>query len=271
MTKPVSRAELNNIENNFDLFVVGSDCVWNDDITDMDSTYLLDFVRDNKKKGSYAASFGFHEVDEKLVSYYKPLLSEFSYINCREESGVNNVEKICNKSANLVLDPTILLSKADWSKIVIPHKAEKKYIFVYQLSPSKLLEDTVYELQKKTGYDVITIPFPLGGMYKTKIDLVAGPQEWIGYIRNAEYIVTDSFHGTVFSIIFEKQFFSCVNENGTRIINILTQLGLKEYIYTNDCKPNINREPINYDFVTSVLNEKRKESIDILKEMIIGK
>lgn len=270
MTEPLSRCKLDRIESEFDLFIVGSDCVWNDDITNKDSTFLLDFIKDNNKKGSYAASFGFQNVDIKLIEYYKPLLEKFKYINCREKSGVYNVKKICNKNANLVLDPTILLSKKEWNEIAISPKSDGKYIFVYQLSPSKLLEYTVYELQKKTGYKVITIPFPLGGKYKTKKDLFAGPREWIGYIKDAEYIVTDSFHGTVFSTLFEKQFFSCINENGTRIVNILTQLGMEQYIYTNDSKPNLSRTPIEYNLITPILNEKRKESIDILKKMIIG-
>tara|TARA_S200000501_G_scaffold377914_1_gene438138 strand:- start:14073 stop:15170 length:1098 start_codon:yes stop_codon:yes gene_type:complete len=267
MTRVLKLDDLNSLNENYDAFIAGSDQVWNDSITNFDSSYYLDFVDSPEKKMSYAASFGFETIPENLKPKYRKLLKEFSVFNMREESGVKNIKMLLNKSANLVLDPTMLLSKKEWDKVASSSVRKNKYILVYQTTISSFLVNIVKALSISTGYKIICIPFPLGGFLKSKFELTAGPGEWIGLIRDAEIVITDSFHGTAFSILYNKEFYVCLTDGVTRITNLLNLFELDNRICIEYPKLNLNKK-INWDRVNKKLIEERHKSTECLEAML---
>lgn len=267
MTPKLNADDLIGLEEQYDGFIVGSDQVWNDSITDFDPAYFLDFVQSPEKKLSYGASFGFESIPNDLKIKYKELLKDFSIYNMREATGVQNIESLLNKTANLVLDPTMLLTRDDWDTIACAPTQKDKYILVYNLSPSSFLINTVKKIARSTGYKIVAIPFPVGGFLKAKAELTGGPREWIGLIRDAEIVVTDSFHGSVFSILYNKRLYACVNEAGTRIYNLLNIFGLSDCICTPGTQLELTKK-IDYTKANHILTEERKRNLKIIKDML---
>lgn len=267
ITPILNRSDLITVEDQYDGFIAGSDQVWNDSISNLDPSFFLDFVKSPKKKLSYAASFGFESVPNDLKIEYKELLKDFSSYNMREASGVELIDSLLNKSANLVLDPTLLLTKQDWDIIANAPLIKEKYILVYQTTSLTFLINTVKKIAKSTGYKVVAIPFPLGGFLNAKLNLSAGPREWIGLIRDAEIVVTDSFHGCCFSILYNKKFYVCLTESATRIYNLLNVFNLKKCLYLPDSKLESNNK-INWKKINDILRDERKKSINILNDML---
>lgn len=269
LTEPVTKKELPGIEKDFDLFVAGSDQVWNYKITNQDGTYLLDFVRDTNKKGSYAASFGFTDVDPTLIVWYQKLLVSFRYLNVREKSSLPLLRKIIDRSGDVVVDPTLLLLKQDWMNLAILPSNKGPYILTYQVGMDKELIEYAKFLSQKTGFKLYSIPFPQGGIAKSHFIMNAGPREWLGWIANAQYVITDSFHGVALSIALEKEFFVHHSTRGvvlsSRIDDLLSELNITDhYIFFKDeCFP----KKIDYDSVSKKLHTIREYSINKILEM----
>ncbi|MEY8359755.1 polysaccharide pyruvyl transferase family protein [Anaerotruncus colihominis] len=268
LSQPVNKDNIHLLADSYDLYLAGSDNIWNNEITDLDQNYFLSFVEKSDKKGSYAASFGFGEIPAFLYAKYKKLLSGFRYYCMREQRGVDIIEELLEKTATEVLDPTMLLDISKWTEIITPVKKNDPYIFAYQMAPSKKFVKFVKDLSKQTGFKVIYTQFPMGGFLSCKLSLTDGPCEWLGLIKQASYIVTDSFHGTVFSILFHKPFFSVVTQLGTRIENLLVNFGLKDRIFRNEASAKIF-DPIPYEQVDIKLKRERERCRDILKQMLM--
>lgn len=264
ISKPLTPNELVLLEDRFQYFIVGSDQVWNDDINNFDPAYFLDFIKSSHKKKSYAASFGFEKMpDDKKVAY-QDLLSTFSTINVREQSGANIINELLARLATLSLDPTLLLSQKEWNSIAITPKIKEKYILVYQLTFSSKLIAEVKKISQKKGWKIVTLPFPLGGFLKSRMNLTAGPKEWVGLIASAEMVITDSFHGCVFSIIYNKPFRVVKTAGFTRIENLLTMFGLEGCIVDGS----EDSHDLNWGLVNKKVEDKRTESLLNIKNML---
>lgn len=267
MTQKLNASDLIALEDLYDGFIAGSDQVWNDSITDFDPSYYFDFVKSPEKKLSYAASFGFENIPNGLKNKYLKLLKNFCIYNMREASGVKIIESLLNKPANLVLDPTMLLTTDEWDTIACAPLKKSKYILVYQITVSSFLLNTARKLARATGYKIIAIPFPLGGFLKAKPELTGGPREWIGLIRDAEIVVTDSFHGSIFSILYNKNFYVCITDAATRIYSLLNLFKLNERIYMHSSKLEKIRK-IDWEKTNNILTEERKRSLKIIIDML---
>ena len=142
----------------YDCFMTGSDQVFNLECSNYDENYFLDFVKEDKKKNSYAASFGFDTAPEEDKKKYKRLLSGFKNISVREKQGIKITEEIADKKAVEVLDPTLLISGNEWREIVKETpKYDKKYILIYALKPSNMLMEFANALKRLTGYEMVFI------------------------------------------------------------------------------------------------------------------
>ena len=267
ITPILSRNDLMTLEDQYDCFIAGSDQVWNDGITNLDPSFFFDFIKNPEKKLSFAASFGFEIMSDALKTEYKKLLNDFSSYNMRESSGVEIIKSLLNKPANLVLDPTLLLTCDDYNIIAQPPKIKDKYILVYQITVSSFLLNTVRKIAKSTGYKVVTIPFPLGGFIRAKTNFSAGPREWIGLIRDAEIVVTDSFHGCCFSILYNKNFHAIITGAGTRIYNLLDVFNLNDCLYKPGSELKLERN-IDWEEINDNIDKERNNSLNILKEML---
>lgn len=256
------------------VYITGSDQVWNSDITNgLQDSYTLNFGKDNIRRISYAASIGKSNLQEDEKKVYKDKISKIDYISVREETGKNILAPLINKSINVVLDPTLLLKKEKWQEEIENLKTEKeKYILAYVVEDDIEFIKITNELSQKTGLKVIHFGLKNPG-YKNilKSAYTEGPLEFINYIKNAEYVVCTSFHATVFSIIFNKKFFVVPHrKTGARVTNLLDKLNISNRAVNSIDEFNkIDYDSeINYEEVNSILKKEREKSLEWLNKAI---
>ncbi len=271
VTKKVNSVEeLNNTKN--DIYIVGSDIVWIQNKGVINRIKFLDF--DARKKISYAASFGGDYIPKENIKYIKKCLNDFTAISVREKSSVSLLNSIGVKNVAHVCDPTLLLSKNKWKQNEEKVNISSKYIFVYLLGKDLEQRKKIVEFASNVNLKIVTIPNSNGkeshvddnfGDYK--IDSCS-PGEWLYLIDNAEYIFTDSFHGSIFSTIFEKKFFVVKRENelniNNRMLDFLSTIDEEnKYI---DLKNTIELEKYNWDYkkITKICNDLKTTSKDYL-------
>lgn len=269
--KVYKRNELYLSNDIYDLFITGSDQVWNLNIHKGDTSYMLDFVNDSSKKGSYAASFGYGDIPEQFKEDTISLLKSFNYYNLRERQGQDILKKYLNKESNLVLDPTLLLTKEDYKPIIDKVHSIKKYVLIYNITKSESLVEFAKKLANEKGLEVIAINSGYKRVSNCKNILDAAPEEFLGYFMNAEYIVTSSFHGMAFSVIFNKEFFYELNKKGknnnSRLENMAELFGVKNREIITGNEYNTIGE-IDYIKVNNIVKNERNKSLGILKNMI---
>lgn len=206
----------------YDLLISGSDQILNTTLTGNSKAYYLDFAQSTPKI-SYASSFGRTEISDCEREYIRSYLKDFRALSAREESGKRIMEQELGRNVELVVDPVFLLSKEKWEKMAAPMH-EEKYIFVYAMENTPWLVETIEQV--RNDYN-LPIKIVLGGNFQLPVegivDSCCGPREFLSYIRNAECVITNSFHGTAFSIIFEKKFV-CVahSSKNTRLESLLS-------------------------------------------------
>ncbi len=215
-------------------YVLGSDQIWNPDITcGLRKAYFGAFQNKYKERVvSYAASFGGSELASCHDREFGELLQHVDAVSVREEAAIPYVQKFCGHDVTAVLDPVFFLRNESWQRVErIPERAEKKgYIFVYVTEPNKAMSDYAKKLSEETGLPVTEVRAGQqgtdAGFY---VDHTAGPAEFLGYIHHADYVVSNSFHAAAFCIIYEKQFLAFVHSNlGARLRNIIEIHGLQD-------------------------------------------
>ncbi|MBV5329567.1 MAG: polysaccharide pyruvyl transferase family protein [Chlorobium sp.] len=255
-----------------DAYIVGSDQVWGPWYRI--NPYLLSFGEKNTKRIAYAGSFGRETLSNNEIENIAPLLKEFDYIGVREKSGIDVCKLIGDDRAVWVPDPTILLKKSEWQKIIKKSKyfeTNKKKIFVYIIGSDNNIEikKTVDLLSENEDASVLYISDsadPLQNIYPSI-------QEWLGLIQEADFIVTNSFHGTVFSLLFNKEFITLTRTGektksmNTRIISLLERMKLSSRLVERIDKNyilSIKNNPINWAYIDCELDLWRKEGEEFL-------
>lgn len=245
----------------YDIYMTGSDQVWNPRFTHGDTTFLLDFAMD-KPKTAYAASFAANSLDEHYNEFYRCLLEQYYSISVREEGGRKIIKDLLGKDVPIVADPTLLLNKYEWGKLIGGKVETKGYILVYMLDyafdPTAVIYDVIMRLAKETSLKIVS----LGKLDSNKIldyEIVddAGPIDFIRLFMEASCIVTSSFHGTAFAVNFGKPLFSVVENEAScddRQSSFLKSLGLDNCII----KPGSNIDEV------SINSGETKESVDKL-------
>lgn len=209
--------EMGDLESQYDIFLSGSDQIWNMDAWDYDDAYCLSFVK-NKPKVSYASSLGGHILDRldntALADKYRNLLSSYKEIGVREQSAKQYLDLVLDREVTQVLDPTLLLTEHEYERISAPRLVDEPYIFYYAIDNIELNESAaraVQEFSKKTMLPVYVIFTGNKSLELTKFGFnvlkVAAPNHYLSMIKHAEYVLSASFHGTAFSINFQKQFY----------------------------------------------------------------
>ena len=271
--------ELYKADLDYDTYVVGSDQVWNPGIYSSILPYMLDFAPAGKRRISYASSFGVSSIAENQQAFYKEHLSKFSAISVREKNAVELVKELSGKEATWVLDPTFLLNKEDWMKVAkYPYDIRNRYILVYELIPSPYLMELAKIMSQEKGMTIVRICKDSAPETKEEgiISITdAGPAEFIGLFANADMIVTNSFHGTAFSVNFGKDFYTVTplhKQNNSRQQSLLGLFSLNDRLLLEGTDINtISRTPIDYNAVNSKLEEEREKSINYLKSAIDDK
>lgn len=243
-----------------DVYICGSDQIWNTKFNNgKDPAFYLDFVPMEKIKASYAASFATDSIDEELKEIIKERISELDYVGVREISALDILESLGIKNGVQVLDPVFLLDKFKWEELTYEINSNEKYIFIYDFDGNELIKEVAFKLAKEKKLKIYTV---FKTNYSDKIIKNMGPIDFISYIKNAEFIISNSFHGTAFSIIFEKQF-AVVNRKeaiNTRMRDLLEILNIKDRLISEDYDFNNIIKLIDYNKVSKNLIEKIKVS-----------
>ena len=253
-----------------DVFMTGSDQVWGPTLNGQyDKAYFLSFVK-GKKKTAYAASFGRTDFTPAILAEYKELLSSYTSIAVRENTAVDLLSHMEIKCAGQVLDPTLLLTGKEWSKF-IKKEVKGNYVLVYQLHNNPILSDYAVKFAQHAGLPLYRISptfhqIRRGGKFIYLPDL----DEFLSYIKNCTYFITDSFHGTAFALNFNRQFIEILpnNKTGSRNQSILQLTGLTDRILTDFDDFSIADRFIDYTSVNNILAEEREKSITILSQLL---
>ena len=266
MSEMVTSSDVGKLDGRYDLFLTGSDQVWSKEWSGLDSTYRLDFVKESRKS-SYACSFGFSSFPEGSKQIFSESLSELENVSVRELSAKRLIEDELGISARVDLDPTLLVNTTQWSEISITPPVQDGYILIYSMLPPKSLLEAARAKARETGLDVIF----LSNSYKSNRDLkkvrYSTPEEFLGWFKNASYVFTNSFHGTVFSIIFERNLVvecQSLTRYNIRSKDLLKLAGLEEREMVDGC---FNEETIDWELVNCNLNEARNNSICYLRNL----
>lgn len=261
----------------YDAVIVGSDQVFNPKNTEGDKTYLLDFDS-NARKIAYAASIGNSEFLElwskKYGVDYLKLLRDFDFLSFREESSATYVSSLLGRTFPSVADPVILAGTDFWlNRINIASKNED-YIFVYNLGNLDNLFEIVKNVAAHTKLKVFVANKDIKGdiiLHRYNDASSLSPLEFVEYIANASYVITDSFHASAFSVILHKNFYSVANDSrvntNSRLSSLLSSVGLSDRMVTK--KNEFEIKP-NYDFemVDNFINESREFSVNWLKKAL---
>jgi hypothetical protein len=257
----------------YDKIIVGSDQVWHY-MNIYHKSHTLDFAgsreSDKPKKYSYAASFGADRLETDEAVEYVRKLADFDMLTVREPGGVDILRQYAGRDdVQVAIDPTLLLDKEQWTSLAVQsnYKHPEHYIFVYSINEEKgKLKSFAQDLARKNGCPVIFVHratrsgWLLYGTEQKRIN----PCDWVNLIRNADYVVTDSFHGTAFSIIFEKRFFVNASSQPGRMMNILRQCGISG----RELAAYPNEKDIDYTAVRERLQPERERCLSLLKKML---
>lgn len=247
-----------------DIYMTGSDQVWGRTGNgDYDSAYLLSFVEGTKI--SYAASFGNIVKEPHINNFFSEYLSMYSKILVREDAAVDYLKELGFNSYQ-VLDPTMLYGIEYWNKYLDPIN-EKDYILVYQLHNDRKLGDIAQKIAKKKHKKLIRISASFHQISREgRFIYLPTLGKFLNYIKNADLLVTDSFHGTAFSLIFQTQFIEILPNSNTEERNksILRSFGLSERIVSTYEDYEKIVKPIDFSLVNEKLAKQRKKSISLI-------
>ncbi|WP_028298770.1 polysaccharide pyruvyl transferase family protein [Olivibacter sitiensis] len=258
-----------------DVYIVGSDQVWNNKFSVSAEPFLLGFGDDRIKRISYAASFGQSVIDEETQLLFKKYLPAFKAISVREKSGVD----ICNHmgvAAEWLPDPTLLFEAREWEDMLclnMPNNINQKSIFAYTLGNSKIkdLDKFVGFLRRKSGYKLIRA----GANSDFSGDCYPTIPEWVAHIKQADFVLTTSFHGMVFCIIYNTNFVILPNTGkalgmNERIVSLLAKLGLQDHImdkYSHEKLNGLFTKKVNWGYVNEQLSNWRIEANEFLMRL----
>lgn len=267
----VSNEELRLNKPEADVYMTGSDQVWGQIGDDLyDSTYFLDFTNETDIKAAYAGSFGKTKFTIDIIDQYKKYLNEYDYLTVREKSAVDLIKTWdINKKVDQVLDPTLLLTADEWTKL-IRKEPFNKYILIYQLHNNPQMDVYAKEVSKKMGLPLIRITPSLHHCIRGgKVVFLPDLGDFLAYIKNARMMVTDSFHGTAFAINFGTQFINVLHgETKTRNQSILELTGLENRVLDDYTNFNYINEQIDYTSVHQLIASEREHSFSILRRML---
>ena len=274
LTKSCNIQTIKDFSEMFDVWITGSDQVFNPKCTNSDSTYFLDFVKEGTKN-SYSASMG-------SITHFKSakfdaldMLKSFKNLSLREPDAAYFLQKKLNKECFVTVDPVWLLSASEWEKVAVKVE-EKSYILVYNLMNYKYMRKFAQRLKQITKLPIISINSAASGdilySYLGKCRSNCSPAEFLGLIKNAEYVVTDSFHATSFSIIFRKKFFSAMDprvDNTNSRLEYILKITKLESRYIDENTINICTDNIDYSATDNKLADIIKFSKEYLNNICL--
>lgn len=248
----------------YDVYMVGSDQVWNPRMGSNIKPYFLDFAPKGARCVSYAASIGTASLSSGVYAAYHQWLERFSSIGVREKSAERIIGNIgLNAEVKHVVDPTLLLNAEEWAAVGEKVDVGEKYLLLYDLIASEETAELARNIAAEKGLAVIRVG---DGAY--------GPGEFVSLFANASFVVTNSFHGTAFSLIYEKDFYSVIPRgmtNAARIESVLKLVGASDrLIRAEDVSQFADATPVDWTSVSTKLGAARADSVDFLRRAVEG-
>ena len=272
-SKRTTYRTLKQLESNYASFCVGSDQTWSPYVVDILSINLLPFVKDKRKKNSYAPSIGTTLISKDYKKKLKKNLSDFNVISCRDFYGSRILSDILGRVVYNVLDPTLLMTKEEWQPLMESIKSPDKYVLCYQLGIKDSLLRFARKIKNEKGLNLVIIPTNEYTSAQPESLSSVSPGQFLYLVKNACYVVTGSFHGTIFSINFGVQFFSFAKVEGdlnsfdnSRIAELLDSFGMKDRFMEglpNECMP----ADLDYLAITDELKMRRERSQCIINKI----
>lgn len=273
-----SRQDLQQEKWSYDVFMVGSDQVWNPRHIVSDNSFFFDFLSLNLKCVSFSSSLAQKGLTEEQSKLFKEQLQKFSAISVREKNGQILLSQLLSRKIECHIDPTLLLTKSDYLPIAKQSvlKIEEPYILVYILKyayhPYPYVNRVIEEAHRKTGLKVVCLDFSSRERLRVKnvkyLRSVAGPSEFLYLFLNASLVITTSFHGTAFSLNFGTPFYSIVNDEQTgddRMVSLIEQCGVSERIIVKN-QPNFEIDlNLNNELIQENLRKEREKAENYLK------
>lgn len=272
-----TKADLERLNDCFDAFICGSDQIWSPLV--FNPKYYLDFVHDPKKKIAYAPSIGVETIEDRYVKEeITKLLNRFGSLSVREAAGQKLIKELTGKDSQVVLDPTLLLTAAQWEKLFGPNQqaAEKPYLLVYMLGNNAEHWEAARETAAQLGLTLRLIPVYKNDLTREGcITEPIGPKEFLQLFHDAAYVCTDSFHGMIFALQFHRLFTAFArflktdarNQN-SRVQHLLSMVGMENRLATSKNWAEIAGEDPDFLLADRILDEQRKKSICYLTEAL---
>ena len=251
--KEYDRGNIKEADACYDRFIVGSDIVWELNVTGGDTAYYLDFVTGKERKYSFSSSFGYDRVPAEYEDVTKKLLSDFSAISVRENEGAKIIKELLGQDVPVTVDPTLLLNGNEWRSYEKSYKVNKPYVLVYFDDEGRAL-NFAKKLAEENKLNVVFVRNSLRVIPGVTTVRDASVEQFLWLIDNATYVVTASYHGVLFSINFNTPFYFYNRAHFGRINTIVSKLGLEN----RDIKTG------NYS-VTDINWDKVNESVEVLR------
>ena len=236
-----SDAELREAVLDFDTYICGSDQIWNTHCRNYDDAFILSFARGRGKRISYAASLGASSIHPDMQDRFRRELSDYQAVSVREMDAVDIIEPLAGQKVCHVCDPVLLLTPDQWREAAAGPLLKEPYIFFYHVKGDiPGMRDYLRDLSRKTGMKVVAVTMNLREMLYPNVKCYdAGPREFLSLIEHADYVVTNSFHATAFSLLLRKKFmvFTPKRSGPSRLTSILTTAGLMDRVWGKDCAP----------------------------------
>lgn len=250
-------------------YIAGSDQLWNVS-TQLRKDFFLAFGDSKVKRASFAVSIGSFTISEEKKEQMKEYINRFDKISVREPEAKDYIETLLVKDIPICVnfDPVYLLSKEEWENFSYKKKIRHKYILCYPMSGHPLMQKALLKLKELTGFKIVIITTELFNRVKGDINIRdACVEEFVALVNNAEFILTTSYHGTIFATLFNKNFYSLVGGSApTRITGLLNTLGLSHRIPKSI--EDINLEPIDYTGTNTIISHQKELSINYLSSLI---
>lgn len=267
LTQKADGKNVSNIVDSYDALVAGSDQLWSKDFSGVDKTYFMPFS-DSIRKYTYAISVGDKSVSTELKENLERYADSIRGISLREESAKQKIEELCHKECRVDLDPTLLLSKKEWLKIAKQPKTKKPYILIYTVADPINLIETAKKMAEEKGWDIFYLNSSFTGRCGVKKVRYSTPEEFVGWFASAECVFTNSFHGTAFSIITERDFYvegKSKRGMNQRSADLLKSVGLSNRIIYGDV---LDMSKIDWERIDEIIIESRRRSLKYIKGII---
>lgn len=277
-TEPITRySDLNKANFNYDVMIAGSDQIWNGGLTKgVNPAYFLAFGSDKIKRISYAASIGRDEIPEVEKTLFLRYLRNFDYVSVREEKAKEVILELTDKEVSVVLDPTLLLQREKYDKLKKDPKVKSDYIYVHNVHITKVdkrLNAVAEEMSKRLGIPIVHNRADYDFTHELEKFTDGSPEEFIGYIANAKYVIANSFHATVFSIIYQRDFITIPHfQNPERMRHLLDSLGIGNHLIADpkELPEDLKELQIDYNEVEKLRIAQREDSVSFLEKALSG-